>query len=111
MLASALWNKPRAFGFCATGIAQLLTTLALRSQIFTDNARLPFYDARHMALNIQFIFVVFMLLVGPLNLIQKQILEDHRSVENIIEWNFGLLMFGWYVLQGLVFKNLIQRRN
>lgn len=97
--------------FGATGIAQLLTTLALRSQIFTDNARLPFYDARHMALNIQFIFVVFMLLVGPLNLIQKQILEDHRSVENIIEWNFGLLMFGWYVLQGLVFNNLIQQRN
>lgn len=97
--------------FGATGIAQLLTTLALRSRIQTDNPRSLFDSSAQIALNFQFFIVLFMLMVGPLNLIQKQIVEDYKSVENIIEWNFGLLMFCWYALQGLVFKQPLQRNS
>ena len=46
--------------------------------------------------------VLFMLIAGPLNLILKEMLDDSRRVENVIEWNFGLAMFCWYGLHALV---------
>ena len=91
--------------FGATGVAQLLTTFALLSVMRSNNKYIFSSSSSRIAIRLQFLIVLFMLLAGPLNLGLKQILEEYRSVENIIEWNFGLIMFCWYGLQGIVYKN------
>ena len=88
--------------FGATGFAQLFTTLLMRSPVrqwaqADERAR-----ASLLVWRIQCLIVISMLLIGPLNLILKEILPDSRQVENVIEWNFALIMFGWYGLQALL---------
>ena len=85
--------------FGATGVAQLLTTFALRSLMQYDDQPLLTSQTTQLAFQLQWLIVLFMLLAGPLNLVLKQILQEPGYIENIIEWNFGLLMFCWYGLQ------------
>ncbi|MBX2879152.1 MAG: hypothetical protein KTR32_04420 [Granulosicoccus sp.] len=85
--------------FAGTGIAQLFTTLALRS---VNRSFVIHRKSGHLTIlvwRIQFLIVITMLLVGPLNLFLKATLAEPKQAENIIEWNFGLIMFLWYALQ------------
>lgn len=94
--------------FGGTGIAQLLITFASRSLIsmpFSGQAKKRVKVIWHL----QLLIVLTMLLLGPVNLILKQLLDDSRAIENIIEWNFGLIMFCWYGFQALNFRQLAAR--
>ena len=88
--------------FGGTGIAQLLTTIGMRSVVYTrtKNSRCAINGLA--AWRIQVMIVIFMLVAGPLNLLLKELLADSYRIENIIEWNFGLAMFCWYGLQALL---------
>ena len=86
--------------FGATGIAQLMTTLAWRSAANSAKAK----RSVSLAWRIQCAIVMVLLCVGPLNLILKEVLINARQVENVIEWNFALAMFSWYGLQAIVFQ-------
>lgn len=95
--------------FGATGFAQLFTTVLMRTPVrhwaqTSERARTSLLVWR-----IQCVIVVSMLLIGPLNLMLKEILVDSNSVENVIEWNFALVMFGWYGLQALLVRDLATR--
>ncbi len=86
--------------FGATGIAQLMTTLAWRPAASSGKAK----RSVSLAWRVQCVIVLILLCVGPLNLILKEVLIDARQVENVIEWNFALAMFSWYGLQAIVFQ-------
>jgi len=90
--------------FGGTGIAQLLTSFGLRSKVralvlCSGRAKYSLWAWR-----VQLTIVVLMLALGPLNIVLKQIMIDSRQVENIIEWNFGLIMFLWYGCQAIVWQ-------
>lgn len=88
--------------FGGTGFAQLLTTIGMRSALRSaaQDAILP--KSTLLAWRLQLIVVLAMLIVGPLNLLLKEMLVDSRTVENVIEWNFGLAMFCWFGLHAWV---------
>ncbi len=88
--------------FGATGIAQLMTTLAWRQAANPETAK----RSVNLAWRGQCVIVLILLCVGPLNLILKEVLSDANRVENVIEWNFALLMFSWYGLQAIVFQGV-----
>jgi hypothetical protein len=88
--------------FGGTGVAQLLTTIVVRQQFPLKSAESRIDYRRLYALRIQTLIVLAMLIVGPVNLIFKQYVDNPRQFENIIEWNFGLIMFCWYGLQSIV---------
>ncbi len=88
--------------FGATGFAQLLTTLSMHSSVRQWTQAGERTHTTLLLWRIQCLIVVSMLLIGPLNLLLKEILLDSRWVENVIEWNFALAMFGWYGLQALL---------
>lgn len=91
--------------FGATGIAQLMTTLAWRQAANYGKTR----RSATLAWRVQCAIVLVLLCVGPLNLILKEVLTDARQVENVIEWNFALAMFSWYGLQAIVFQGVFRK--
>lgn len=88
--------------FGGTGIAQVLTTGAMRSVLRTDGQDSIMRSYGLQAWKLQVFIVLAMLIVGPLNLLLKELLVDSRRLENVIEWNFGLAMFCWYGLHAWV---------
>lgn len=81
------------FFFAGTGFAQLIST-ALQSG-----------STRGPGWRVQAVFVALMLASGLLNLVMKEILANPDQLENVIEWNFGLIMFLWYALQALTYRH------
>jgi hypothetical protein len=94
--------------FGATGIAQLLTTVYLRSTTSSLSQTHGSGKPLLLAWKLQAVIVMSMLLIGPLNLLLKEILVDSRRVENVIEWNFALAMFSWYGLQAVVCRSIFR---
>ena len=90
--------------FGATGFAQLLTTFFMHTSVRQWAHTEEQAHTTLLVWRIQCFIVVSMLLIGPLNLLLKEILLDSRRVENVIEWNFALAMFGWYGLQALLIR-------
>lgn len=88
--------------FGGTGIAQLLTTIGMRSVAGASAHVAVLRIPCKLVWKSQLVIVLLMLIVGPLNLLLKEIVVDSRKVENVIEWNFALAMFTWYGLQALV---------
>ncbi len=88
--------------FGGTGIAQLMTTIGMRSVLRSGTQDSAMTRSGLLAWKFQLVIVLAMLIVGPLNLLLKEILVDSRTVENVIEWNFGLAMFCWYGLHAWV---------
>lgn len=74
--------------FAAAGIAQVVSTWGRRGR-YTG-----------LAWRLQQLAVVLMLLTGPLALVLKSMLAEASAdtAENIIEWHFATMMFGWYAL-------------
>lgn len=82
------------FFFAGTGFAQLIATVGIDGGSGERPAR-----AAHLA---RLALVLAMLALGPLNLVLKATLEDPDRAENVIEWWFGLAMFAWFALTGIV---------
>ncbi len=97
--------------FGGTGIAQLLATIGMRSVLRSAGQETVLRKSRLLAWRLQLIVVLAMLIVGPLNLLLKEILVDSRTVENVIEWNFGLAMFCWFGLHALVVQARTNKPN
>ncbi|NND70736.1 MAG: hypothetical protein HKN43_04075 [Rhodothermales bacterium] len=38
----------------------------------------------------------------------KNVLADSDQVENVIEWNFGLIMFSWYGFQAMLMRETMK---
>ena len=92
--------------FGGTGVAQLLTTLHIRSIALSSNKAPQQTVATLISWKLQWVIVLFMLTAGPLNLLFKQVLQDATRIENVIEWNFGLAMFCWYGLHTLITRRI-----
>ncbi len=90
--------------FGCTGVAQLLTSWTLRRSRITSGHRPDEPPVWPLALTMQWVMVVFMLTMGPLNLLLKAVLTEPDRMENVIEWHFALVMFAWYALQGHLMK-------
>jgi hypothetical protein len=94
--------------FGATGMAQVLTTFYLRtttSSVFHTHGS---GKSLLLAWKLQTVIVMSMLLIGPLNLLLKEILVDSRRAENVIEWNFALAMFSWYGFHAIVCRSIVR---
>lgn len=91
------------FFFAGTGFAQLISSFSQHSRIRyqTTQKAIRYQNLCH---TLQVVIVTLMLVSGLLNLVLKEVLADPGSAENIIEWNFGLIMFLWYALQGIIYS-------
>ena len=84
--------------FAGTGFAQAVVTLGLERGGLERGGDAPAAERRRRAARRS--LVVFMLCVGPLNLVLKATLADPDRAENVIEWWFALALFGWFGLSG-----------
>jgi hypothetical protein len=97
----ALYSQMRRFGviihFSFAYLAQVLLLNRLWDKRRAKRLGLPNYITTGM-----FIVTVLMFVVGLYSIPVEEIIPDpdHRII-NTIEWNFALLLFGWYLLPAL----------
>ncbi|PID62809.1 MAG: hypothetical protein CSB44_03100 [Gammaproteobacteria bacterium] len=99
--------------FGGVGMAQLMATIGYRriagaatpASLVTEAHRSESRIVHRGAATGMTIVIVTLLLLGPLNLILKALLEDPDAAENRIEWIFALLMFGWYLLWAMMVRS------
>ena len=102
--------------FGGVAVAQLTVTLAITNRVMhrgayagtTNGPPEVTTGSRTMALAM-LVSVLLMLLLGPLNMLLKATLEDPDAWENRIEWVFGVLLCGWYILWAGVWRQRSER--
>lgn len=78
--------------FAGTAVAQLLTVVASKSLY------------QQSVIVAQRVLVYTMLVLGPLNLLLKSILENSDNSENLIEWYFVLFLCLFFILSGVAWS-------
>ncbi len=86
-----------SFGY----LAQVLLLNRLWDERNTGQLNLPRYVSSWM-----FMISIVMLMLGLISIPVKEIIPDpDKVIINTIEWNFSLLLFGWYLLPWLGWRS------
>jgi hypothetical protein len=106
-----IYRLLRRFGVTVHFSFAYLAQVLLLNRLW-DARREPSFHLPHYISSCMLAISVVMLLLGLVSIPVGEIIADPDDrIINVIEWNFALLLFGWYLLPWLVWRHDIGSRS